>query len=183
MPPSTPFRPPRSARAPALESALGGKRAPQDSPQAASNSAYATISSGAAASPGAARVDKLKDECEQLMMQLGCGHLLPLSGPIENSLLTLHRLPVVCSGANPDRLYVSGGDDRLFSCESVRIDAVTLPFVFFRRRVAAHEKAQREVRSRRPFFGCQQANQLLFSPQYEEQKARLLGPLARRRRT
>lgn len=77
MPPSTPFRPPRSARAPALESAAGEKRAPpQNSPQAASKSAYGTISSAAAASPGAARVNKLKDECEQLMMQLGCVHLI-----------------------------------------------------------------------------------------------------------
>lgn len=149
MPPSTPFRPPRSARAPALESALGGKRAPQDSPQAASNSALARISSAAAASPGAARVDKLKDECAQLMMQLGCGHVLRLLAPIENSLLTLRCLSVVRSGADPDCLYVSGGGDRLFGCEQVRVDAVTLPFGFFRRRVAAHDKAQREVRSGR----------------------------------
>jgi hypothetical protein len=128
MPPSTPFRPPRSAHAPALECAAGEKRAPpQNSPQAASKSAYGTVSSAAAASPGAARVKKLKDECEQLMMQLGCVHVL-LSLRFENLFLTLRRLFVLQrSGSRPPVCLRRVGP--LFQLRKRRVHAVAHPFV------------------------------------------------------
>lgn len=132
MPPSAPFRPPRSARDPALESVAEAKRAPHNLPQTASKSAYGTISSTVAASPGAARVKKLNDECEQLMMQLGC--VLSLSASLitqiaRKNALTLH-FSVVHSGADAERLYVLGGVNVFAVGEDVRGDAVALPFDF-----------------------------------------------------
>lgn len=148
MPPSTPFRPPRSARAPALESAVGAKRAAQNSPQTASTSAYGTINSAVAASPGAARVEKLKDESEQLMMQLGCVHSAHSSRRLESSDSPFPLCGTQRSGSrSPVRPRRGGRGERrcrLQKCPHSRCGSTVR---FLRRRVATHEKAQREARS------------------------------------
>jgi hypothetical protein len=154
MPPSTPFRPPRSARAPALESAAGEKRAPpQNSPQAASKSAYGTISSAAAASPGAARVNKLKDECEQLMMQLGCVHLIFSLTPIRELVLD-SSLPLCDTAERIQIPCMSPTGSTSFPSAETSCSRCGTSICFPRRRVTAHEKAQREVRHYRLKTRC-----------------------------